>query len=157
VGPRESDRQRSLGYMGPSLRFFVFGAAALLAGCSAGPSSIAESEFRGRLPSEAITASPGSWAQDPSFPSPIPVVGWLDAGAKLAVVLSGSSSCPAYPSSIEVLNSQHLKLSLATRGTQTCTADIAPRTYVIKTPSDVDVSREVTLEYGETRVVLPPI
>ncbi|WP_146069242.1 hypothetical protein [Arthrobacter sp. ZGTC412] len=140
-----------------SLRFSVFGLAAILAGCSAAPSSIAESEFSGGLPSEAITAKPGSWAQDPSFPSPVPVAGWLDAGAKFAVVLSGSSSCPAFPSSIEVLNSQHLKLSIATRGAQACTADMAPRTYVIKTPIDVDASQEVTLEYGETRVVLPPL
>jgi hypothetical protein len=102
-------------------------------------------------------AKPGSWAQDPSFPSPVPVAGWLDAGANFAVVLSGSSSCPAFPSSIEVLNSQHLKLSIATRGAQACTADMAPRIYVIKTPIDVDVSQEVTLEYGKTRVVLPPL
>ncbi|MGO4146904.1 hypothetical protein AB4Y77_17630 [Paenarthrobacter sp. YAF11_1] len=143
--------------MGASLRFLVFGLSAMLAGCSAEPSSISESEFRGGLPSEAITAKPGSEAQDPSFPSPVPVAGWLDAGSKFAVVLSGSSSCPAFPTSIEVLNSHHLKLTIATRPAQACTADMAPRTYVIKTPADVDVSHEVTLEYGETRVVLPPL
>lgn len=143
--------------MGTSLRLTVFGLAAVLTGCSAAPSTISESEFSGGLPSEAITANPGSWADDPSFPSPVPVAGWLDAGAKFAVVLSGSSSCPAFPSSIEVLNPQHVKLNLTTRGAHACSADMSPRTYVVKTPADLDVSNEVTLEFGETRVVLPPL
>ncbi len=85
------------------------------------------------------------------------MAGWLEAGAKFAVVISGSSSCPAYPSSIEVTKSRHLKLGLATRTAQACTDDMAPHTYVINTPGDVDVSQEVTLEYGQTRGVLPPL
>lgn len=84
------------------------------------------------------------------------MAGWLDAGAKFAVVLSGSSSCPTFPSSVEVLTAHHLKLNLATRNAPACTADMAPRTYVLKTPVDLDVSKEVTLEFGETTVVLPP-
>ncbi len=152
-----SPRHPSLGYMGTNFRFFVVGLAALLAGCSAVPSSISESEFRGGLPSAAITADPGSWAEDPSFPAPVPVAGWLDAGARFAVVLSGSSSCPDFPSSIEVLNAHHIKLDIGSHTAQACSADLAPRTYVIKTPGDVDVSNEVTLEFGETSVVLPPL
>lgn len=34
---------------------------------------------------------------------------------------------------------------------------MAPRTYIIKTPGDVDISQEVTLEFGETTAVLPPL
>ena len=143
--------------MGTLLRSAAIGVAVLLTGCSAAPPSIAESDFRGALPAEAVTAKPGSWAQDPSFPSPVPVSGWLESGAKFAVVISGSSSCPAYPSSIEVLNSRHLKLGLGTRTAQACTDDMAPHSYVIKTPGDVDVSQEVTLEYGQTTVVLPAL
>lgn len=142
--------------MGISRHFFALSLAAILTGCSAAPSKIFESEYSGGLPPEAITADPGSWAQDPSFYSPVPVAGWLDAGAKFAVVLSGSSSCPTFPSSVEVLTAHHLKLNLATRNAPACTADMAPRTYVLKTPVDLDVSKEVMLEFGETTVVLPP-
>lgn len=141
--------------MGISFRLLVFGLLALLAGCSAVPASIAEAEREGGLPAEAITAKPSSSARVPSFP--FAAAGWLDAGARFAVVVSGSSSCPDFPASIEVVNSQHLKLSLDSRGGPNCTADMAPRTYIIRTPSAVDVSREVTLEYGETTVVLPAL
>ena len=141
--------------MGISLRLSIFGLFALLAGCSAAPGSVAESEREGGLPAEAITAKPGSSTQIPSFP--FPAAGWLDAGKRFAVVLSGSSSCPAFPASIQVLNSQRLKLDLESRGGPNCTADMVLRTYVIRTPSGVDVSREVTLEYGETTVVLPAL
>ena len=142
--------------MGKSCAVTVVGLAAILAGCAASPSSISESDFRGGLPSEAITADPDTHAKEP-YLSLGPAAGWLDAGAKFAVALSGSSSCPAFPSSIQVLNSQHVKLEVATHDAQACTADLAPHTYVIKTPADVDSSREVTLDVGETRVLLPPL
>ena len=141
--------------MGKIIRLWFIGMSALLAGCSVVPGSIAESELPGGLPAEAITAESGSSTRGPLYP--FPEAGWLDDGAKFAVVLGGSSSCPAYPSSIEVLDAHHLKLGIDTRGGPTCTADLAPRTYVIRTPADVDVSREVTLEYGGTTVVLPPL
>lgn len=140
--------------MGISLRLLVFGLSALLTGCSAVPASIVESERQGGLPAEAITAQPSS-APDPSFP--FATAGWLDSGARFAVVLSGSSSCPAFPASIEVVSSHHMKLNIESRGGPNCTADMAPRIYVMRTPSAVDVSREVTLEYGERKVVLPAL
>ena len=141
--------------MGKIIRLWFVGMSVLLAGCSVEPGSIAESERPGGLPAEAITATAGSSAHRPSYP--FPEAGWLDAGAKFAVVLGGSSSCPAYPSSIEVLDAHHVKLGIDTRGGPNCTADMAPRTYIITTPADVDVSHEVTLQYGETTVVLPPL
>jgi hypothetical protein len=131
------------------------GLSALLAGCSAAPGAIAESERQGGLPPEAITATASPATPGPLYP--FATAGWLDAGAKFAVVLSGSSSCPAYPASLEVLDAHHLKLGLDTRGGPNCTADLVPRTYVIRTPAGVDVSREVTLEFGDTTVALPAL
>lgn len=131
------------------------GVLALLTACSATPASIAESEHAGGLPAEAITAKPDSSGRDPAHP--FPTAGWLDGGAKFAVVLAGSSSCPAFPSSIEVADPYNIKLGLDTRGGPNCTADMAPRTYIIRTPSDIDNSRQVTLLFGETTVALPPL
>lgn len=141
--------------MGKILWLCFVGVSALLAGCSVEPDSIAESERQGGLPAEAIPATSGSSTEGPLYP--FPEAGWLDAGAKFAVVLGGSSSCPAYPSSIEVLDAHHLKLGIDTRGGPNCTADMAPRTYIVRTPAGVDVSSEVTLQYGERTVVLPPL
>jgi hypothetical protein len=125
----------------------------VIAGCSGEPGSIAESESQGGLPAEAITAKASALAQDPIYP--FPRAGWLDSGRKFAVVLSGSSSCPAFPSSVEAMDPHRIKLGIDTRGGPNCTADLAPRTYVISTPAGVDVAQEVTLEYGESTVTLP--
>lgn len=141
--------------MGNTIPICVVGMSILLAGCSVEPRSIAESEHQGGLPTEAITARPGPSATAP--PHPFPQAGWLDGGAKFAIVFIGSSSCPIYPSSIEVLNAHHVKLGVDTRGRGACTDDLAPRTHVIRTPAKVDVSREVTLQYGEMTLVLPPL
>ena len=83
--------------------------------------------------------------------------GWLDDGARFAIVLAGSSSCPAFPSSIDVADPHTIKLGLDTRGGPNCTADMAPRTYIIRTPTGIDSSGQVTLLFGETTVALPPL
>jgi hypothetical protein len=141
--------------MGKIVRLASAGVVALLVGCSALSASVAESERAGGLPAEAITATPGPQSKTPSYP--FPEAGWLDGGAKFALVLSGSSTCPSFPSSIEVINMHHMKIGVSTRGGSKCSADIAPRTYVIRTPGNVDTSREVTLQYGETSVLLPSL
>lgn len=138
-----------------TVALWLTGLCVLSAGCSAGPGSIAESEHPGGLPAEAITAPPDPSATAP--PDSFPQAGWLDAGARFAVVLRGSSSCPAFPSSLEVLNAHHLKLGIDTRGGPNCTDDLVPRTYVIRTPAGVDISQEVTLHDGETTAVLPAL
>lgn len=143
-----------MGY--PRKAFLLLSSAGVIAACSAAPGSIAESDVRGGLPPEAIAAVPEHQVGDlPTVPGP--VAGWLDQGTKFAVVLSGSSSCPAFPSSIEVPSPQRIKLKVEIRGAQACTADMAPRTYVIKTPDGVDVASGVTLEYGEVTVTLPAL
>ena len=141
--------------MGKITRLWGIGTLTFLVSCSVEQGSIAESERLGGLPADAVTASAGSPADNLFYPSP--EAGWLDGGAKFAIVLGGSSSCPAYPSSIEAVAPDHLKLGLDTRGGPNCTADLVQRTYVISTPEEVDVSREVTLEYGKKTVVLPAL
>ncbi|OAE01673.1 hypothetical protein [Arthrobacter sp. OY3WO11] len=134
---------------------WIVGISALLTACSSAPASIAESEHVGGLPAEAITAKPGSSGGDRAYA--FPTAGWLDGGARFAVVLAGSSSCPAFPSSIEVADPDTVKLGLNTRGGPNCTADMVPRTYIIRTPSGIDSSRPAKLLLGETTVALPPL
>ncbi|PPB50973.1 hypothetical protein C4K88_03730 [Arthrobacter pityocampae] len=96
----------------------------------------------------------------PSSPDsayPFPTAGWLDGGGRFAVVLVGSSSCPAVPSSIEVPDPHTGRLGLDRQKSDVCSADMAPRTYVIGTPTDVDRTQDVTLEYGDSVVILPAL
>lgn len=144
--------------MGRIVRLSSLGIVALLIGCSGPPGppgSIAESERMGGLPADAIATSPGI----PFGPLPGggPSAGWLDDGARFAVVLGGSSSCPSFPSSIDVIDKHRLKIGVSTSGGPVCTADLVPRTYVIRTPDGVDTSGQVTLLFGESSAVLPPL
>ncbi|MBG6224332.1 hypothetical protein IWX63_000887 [Arthrobacter sp. CAN_A2] len=120
------------------------------------PGSVADSEAEGELPPEAITAEQGSLPQEQAYP--FPEAGWLEGGAKFAIVLVGSSSCPAFPSSIEVIDAHRLMIGIDSREGEVCTADMVPRTHVLRTPADIDSSQEVTLEYSFGRtVILPPL
>jgi hypothetical protein len=136
-------------------RTWIAGVSLLLTACSAAPASVAESEHAGGLPAQAITAKPDSSGRDLAYP--FPTAGWLDDGARFAIVLAGSSGCPAFPSSIDVADPHTIRLGLDTRGGPNCTADMAPRTYIIRTPTGIDSSGQVTLLFGETTVALPPL
>lgn len=150
---------------------WVLGIAVLIAGCSTEPGppefqstaesavpesqSIAKSEIEGGLPAEAIIGEQPPFSPDASYP--FPKAGWLDGGASFAIVLAGSSSCPSFPSSIEVIDPHTLKLGIDRRGGTPCSADMAPRTYVINTPAEIDLAQQVTLQYSESAVTLPAL
>ncbi len=119
------------------------------------PSSIAEYDIRGGLPTEAIPGDKSPSSPDSAYP--FPTAGWLDGGGRFAVVLVGSSSCPAVTSSIEVPDPHTVRLGLDRQKSDVCSADLAPRTYVIGTPTDVDRAQDVTLEYGDSVVTLPAL
>lgn len=147
------------------------GIAVLIAGCAAEPStigpsptpvpaasmpqSIAKSEIQGGLPSEAIIGEQPPSSRDSSYP--FPTAGWLDGGDEFAVVFAGSSSCPAFPSSMEVLDPHTVKLGIDRHDAPACSADLAPRTYVISTPTEINRNQGVTVEYGESAVTLPAL
>lgn len=158
--------------MGRAAWVGLIGVTFALAGCSNGsdsasseptagpqsviPESVADSEARGGLPPEAITAEQTSPPQEQAYP--FPQAGWLGGGAKFAIVLAGSSSCPAFPSSIEVVDAHRLKIGIAKREAKVCSADMAPRTHTFRTPAQIDSSQEVTLEYtGGGTVLLPAL
>ncbi|GAB3252452.1 hypothetical protein GCM10027562_12980 [Arthrobacter pigmenti] len=123
---------------------------------SISPGSIAESEMQGPLPTEAITAEQSPVPQDSAYP--FPRAGWLDGGNKFAIVLAGSSSCPSFPSSIEVVDAHHLVIGTDRRETDVCSADMAPRTHVLVTPKEIDRTHGVTIEYSDgSPVMLPPL
>jgi hypothetical protein len=135
-------------------------AVVMLAACTAPPESSpelqVESESQGLLPREAVTsAPPPPRAGDPTLP--FPLAGWLESGRKFAIVIGGSSSCPAYPSSLEVVDKHRMTIGIGTRGGPVCTSDWVGRTYVIRTPEGIDPTDEVTVQYGDTVVRLPAL
>lgn len=131
----------------------------VLCGC-VGPVSIAESSTMGGLPAAAVTTpapGPDDSLEDQFLSGPR--IGWLDEGDRLAITFAGSSSCYAVPTAISAPTSRSIELTLEHVGGSTCTADMALRTHVIRTPEGIDpmLGVEVTV-VGETGVqVLPPL
>lgn len=135
-------------------------ASVVLCGC-VGPVSIAESSAMGGLPDAAVsTTAP---VPDDSLEYPLlsgkPRIGWLDEGERFAVTFAGSSSCYAVPTAISAPTSRNIRLSLESTGGSACTADIALRTHVIRTPDGVDptIGVEVTAVGANWVEVLPPL
>ena len=134
----------------------------VLCGCI-GPVSIAESTTSGGLPEAAVTTPAPEPGPDDSLEDPLlagqPRIGWLDEGERFAITFAGSSSCYTVPTAISAPTSRDIELALESTGGSACTADIALRTHVIRTPDGVDptLGVEVTA-VGTTWVqVLPPL
>jgi hypothetical protein len=84
---------------------------------------------------------------------------WTTAG-RMAVVTTGSSSCPGLPVRLDVPVSNLLTVTVSALSSGPCTADLAATTSLIEVPKALDVSHGVTVKiidgsYGAT-VSLPP-
>lgn len=146
--------------MGKLLGLVSVGAVLMVAACTSPPEPPPqlqiESERQGLLPKEAVTSKP-----TPSGPGeqglPFPLVGWLENGRKFAIVIGGSLGCPSFPSSIEVVDRHRMKIGVGTRGGPVCDSAWVGRTFVIRTPTEIDPAHEVTVQYGDTTVRLPAL
>jgi len=110
--------------------------ALVLAGCSPA-GSIATETIRGVAPGVTLTDDEGL--------GETPVAVWTDERATLTVITWGSSGCPSVPRSLEVATDSVLVLRFAAPTDQACTADFAPTSHVLTTPSGVG-SGAVTVE-----------
>lgn len=81
-------------------------------------------------------------------------------GGRMAVVTSGSSSCPGLPVRLDVPANNLLTVTVKAPSSGPCTADLTATTSVIEVPKALDVTQGVTVtiidgSYGAT-VSLPP-
>ncbi|MDQ1123495.1 hypothetical protein [Microbacterium trichothecenolyticum] len=117
----------------------VVGAALLtagaLAGCATGASSPSSS------------TGPSSSTPDATGVAPATQIGaaWLDGGRSIAVVTSGSSSCPPVVSGEPTLADGTVSVTLAESPRDNCTRDMAPRATLVGLPSGTDVARAWTV------------
>jgi len=88
---------------------------------------------------------------------------WLKEGARFAVTLYGSSSCPPTVDTFEVTGGNEVKLTRAKVTQKACTADYAPFTSVFATPSAIRIGSPVKITVvsadgtgDPTKMVLPP-
>jgi hypothetical protein len=84
---------------------------------------------------------------------------WSTAG-RMAMVTSGSSTCPGLPIRLDVPASNLLTVTVKPLSSGPCTADLTATTSVIKIPAALDVTKNVTVtiidgSYSAT-VSLPP-
>ena len=82
------------------------------------------------------------------------------AGGRMAVVTTGSGSCPGLPVGLDVARNNVLTITVHALDTGFCTTDLRATTSIIKVPAALDVSQSVTVDiidgsYGAT-VTLPP-
>jgi len=110
--------------------------ALVLAGCSPA-GSIATETVPGVAPGVTLT--------DDEILGASPIAVWTDDRATLTVITWGSSGCPSVPRSLEVATESVLVLRFAAPTDQACTADFAPTSHVLTTPSGVG-SGAVTVE-----------
>jgi hypothetical protein len=84
---------------------------------------------------------------------------WTTAG-RMAVVTTGSSSCPGLPVRLDVPASNLLTVTVNALSSGPCTADLAATTSIIEIPKALDVSQNVTVTIIDGRsgatVSLPP-
>jgi hypothetical protein len=84
---------------------------------------------------------------------------WTTAG-RMAVVTTGSSSCPGLPIRLDVPARNLLTVTVNPLSSGPCTLDLAATTSVIDVPKGLDVTQSLTVKvidgtYGVT-VALPP-
>ncbi|WP_353807762.1 hypothetical protein [Agromyces sp. SYSU T00194] len=125
---------------------------AVLTACD--PHSVAVRTYDG--PAEDAVATPA--ASDAPAGQFEPGVAWVDDGARLALTIPGSSSCPYVPTGIDVPDPSIIEIEVERSGGDACTADLTLRTHEIPTPQGVAKGGPVRVEVlGIGDFELPPI
>ena len=147
----------------------------LLAGCTA--SGSAAEDFPGRpveADAEPVDVGEGpddagdeggedeeaEEAVDPMEPNDSPEVIWWAEGAQLALIISGSSSCPSVGQEIRVLDEggegNRVAITLVERPEdEVCTMDFVPHTTLFWTPYEISTTEELLVEVAGTEVTVP--
>lgn len=110
-------------------------AALLLAGCSEAPAG-AVADYAGEphgVDAPARSAGGAEYAV------------WLDKGARFALTLYGSSSCPPVADTMRVTGANRVKVTLKPAPKGACTSNYAPHTSVFDTPSALRIGTNVTI------------
>lgn len=86
---------------------------------------------------------------------------WMEKGARFAITLYGSSSCPPVAATYRVSGANKVKVTLEKPPARACTADYAPHTSVFETPSAIRIGTDVAITIvsasggDPTAIVLP--
>jgi hypothetical protein len=123
-----SARPRSVFALGAAVAL----AAAVLAGCASGGGAV-----------DPQTSAPGGSASATPVDAPVSAA-WVDGGAVIAIVTTGSSSCPPFADAVSVTDGV-LSVSLMEPG-QACTRDAVPRGTAITVPAGVDPGADLRIE-----------
>lgn len=128
----------------------------LLAAC--GPGAEPVEDYSG-LPISDHAGDADGHEEEGAAPEALSAV-WLEHGAKLAVTISGSSSCPEVGRRIRVIEpageGNRVAVDLVERPVdEICTMDYVPHTTVFWTPLDVTTTEPLVVEVAGERVTVP--
>ncbi|QYH34818.1 hypothetical protein [Salinibacterium sp. M195] len=124
---------------------FATFAALGLSGCT----SVAEETYSGG-PEQPLTTI------EKDFIDGDPSVVWLTDPGHFALTLSGSSSCPAYPTEVREIDTQTIEVVLQMTLRPICSADLALVTYELSTPTGIDESSPVVVVVETDEFELAP-
>jgi len=99
-------------------------------------------------------------AFEPGGPSSfMPSVAWVNDGEYLAVIGSGSGSCPSGPHTIEVVDEQHVEIRLGPLfpDRNVCTADPGPQVTVVEVPEGIAPTEPLVARFEDREVTLPAV
>ncbi|WGD37523.1 hypothetical protein [Lysinibacter sp. HNR] len=90
------------------------------------------------LVEESFLGTPENAPADPLSPNGAPdiLVLWQEDKTKLSLTVWGSSSCANFPSAIDwnTGSSNRVNITLEAPADEVCTADFAPKTYIVAVP-----------------------
>jgi hypothetical protein len=118
---------------------------AALAGCMSAPGRPVE-DYAGEpkgVEAPASSAGGSSWAV------------WMEDGARIAIVLYGSSTCPPKVDHIRSSSATKIAATLAPAPGGICTHDYMPHTTVFATPDGTSKTAEVSVELPDQTLTLP--
>jgi hypothetical protein len=85
--------------------------------------------------------------------SPTPQLMWLENGEIIAMSIIGSSSCPAEPKSLTVIDPTSISIRIEATGGPACTADMAAMTYEFRRPEGIADDSTITVDLGNKGTV----
>jgi hypothetical protein len=103
--------------------------------------------------------APDSGGQSPLESAFQPSIAWVNDGEYLAVITSGSSSCPSGPDSMEVVAEQEIEVRLGPLfpDRDTCTADMSPHVTVVELPQGVTPTKPLVARFGSHEVTIEAV
>ncbi len=110
------------------------------------------------VPSDGLEAVVGGPTDTNGMPETgDPFAMWVSGNKQFTVTTYGSSSCLPIANEPQMGTGNSIEVSVREADSAMCTADLAPRTWTLDTPSGIDPSQSVTITLTNQNTAFPDI